>query len=134
MADALETLKPGDAVAIKGHHIYVEGIRCWVPEFKAKVVKDLGIDRMKRHVIQVHNLNGQRSIERQYIKLDKPVMIRDKKEPVYVDIVCKDCGGRRQVRQCDAHQITRCELCQKQHNRTKAKERYKNKKVANEAK
>lgn len=132
MAD--EQLKPGDPVIIKGHHIYVEGIRCWVAEFKAKVVKDKGLDKMKRHAIEVYNLNGQRVIERQYIKIDKPAPIKDKKEIIYVDIVCKDCGGRRQARQCDAHQITRCELCQKQHNRDKAKARYQDKKVPNEAK
>jgi hypothetical protein len=133
MAD--EILKPGDLVVIKGHHIYVEGIRCWVAEFKAKVVKDLGLDRMKRHVIEVANLNGQRAIERQYIKIDRPVPIKDKKEPIYVDIKCVECGGRRQVRQCDARQITRCELCQKQNNRTKAKARYQEKKkVPNEVK
>lgn len=133
MAD--ETLKPGDAVVIKGHHIYVEGIRCWVPEFRAKIVKDLGMDKMKRHIIQVYNLQGQRVIERQYIKIDKPEPIKIKKEIMYVDIICKDCGGRRQVRQCDAKQITRCELCQKANNKAKAKERYnEKKKVTDEVK
>lgn len=129
-----DELKPGDPVVIKGHHIYVEGIRCWIPEFKAKVVQDMGIDRKKRHVIQVSNLNGQRVIEKQYIKIDKPEPIREKKEPVYVDIKCIDCGGRRSVRQCDVHQITRCELCQKEHARKKAKERYKERKATNEVK
>lgn len=134
MADTLDILKPGDSVVVKGHHIYVEGIRCWVAEFKAKVVKDLGVDKKGRHAVEVYNLHGQRVIERQYIKIDKPEPIKVKKEIVYVDIVCKECGGRRQVRQCDAHQITRCELCQQAHNRAKAKERYKEKKVANETK
>lgn len=133
MAD--DTLKPGDSVIVKGHHIYVEGIRCWVAEFRAKVAQDLGIDKMKRHIIQVYNLNGQRVIERQYIKIDRPEPIKDKKEPVYVDIKCVECGGRRLVRQCDARQITRCELCQKAHNRDKAKARYQEKKkVPNEVK
>lgn len=126
MAD--EILKPGDAVIIRGHHIYVEGIRCWVSEFKAKVVKDSGLDRMKRHIIEVYNLNGRRSIERQYIKIDRPEPIRAKKEIVYVEVKCMDCGGRRSVRQCDVHQIKRCELCQKLYNRAKAKERYKERK------
>lgn len=133
MAD--DALKPGDLVVIKGHHIYVEGIRCWVAEFKAKVVQDMGLDRMKRHIVQVYNLNGQRVIERQYIKIDKPEPIKNKKEPVYVDIKCVECGGRRMVRQCDALQITRCELCQKTHNKEKAKARYQEKKkVPNEVK
>ena len=124
MDDERDELKPGDKVIVRGHHIYVESIRCWVPEFKAKVVEDCGLDRQKRHIIQVANLNGQRTIERQYIKIDKPEPIRAKKELVYVEITCVNCGGKRSVRQCDAHQITRCELCQKQHNRKKAKERY----------
>lgn len=131
MTNELEALKTGDAVVIKGHHIYVEGIRCWVSEFKAKVVKDLGIDKKNRHVVEVANLHGQRCIERQFIKIDKPEPIKTKKEIIYIDIVCKDCGGRRQVRQCDAHQIIRCELCQKEHNRAKAKERYQEKKAIN---
>src|SRR5574338_1723410 len=112
-----DELKPGDPVVIKGHHIYVEGIRCWIPEFKAKVVQDMGLDRMKRHIVQVYNLQGQRVIERQYVSIDKPEPIKIKKEPVYVDIVCVDCGGRRSVRQCDAKQVTRCEICQKANNR-----------------
>ena len=119
-----DELKPGDSVVIKGHHIYVEGIRCWIPEFKAKVAQDMGLDKMKRHIVQVYNLQGQRVIERQYVSIDKPEPIKIKKEPVYVDIVCVDCGGRRSVRQCDAKQVTRCEICQKANNRKKAKERY----------
>lgn len=123
-----EILKPGDPVVVKGHHIHVEGIRCWVAEFKARVVKDMGLDKKNRHIVEVSNLHGQRTIEKQYIKIDKPEPIKIKKEPVYVDIKCVECGGRRQVRQCDAHQITRCELCQKLNNRKKAKERYNEKK------
>ena len=123
-----DELKPGDSVVIKGHHIYVEGIRCWIPEFKAKVAQDMGLDKMKRHIVQVYNLQGQRVIERQYVSIDKPEPIKIKKEPVYVDIVCVDCGGRRSVRQCDAKQVTRCEICQKANNRKKAKERYQDRK------
>jgi hypothetical protein len=131
--EILEVLKPGDQVVIKGHHIHIEGIRCWISEFKARVVKDLGLDKKNRHAVEVQNLHGQRVIERQFIKIDKPEPIHLKKEIVYVDIKCTDCGGLRSVRQCDAKQITRCELCQKANSKTKAKERYKErKKEANE--
>ena len=133
MAD--EMLKHGDPVVIKGHHIYCEGIRCWVAEFKARVVKDMGLDKKNRHCVEVTNLHGQRTIERQYIKIDKPEPIKIKKEPVYVDIKCVECGGRRSVRECDVNQITRCELCHKQNNRNKAKQRYnERKKETNEVK
>lgn len=128
-----DELKPGDKIVVEAHTVFVNGIRCHIQSFKANVVLDKGLDKKKRHVVEVANLSGRRNIERQYIKRDIPIPIKNK-DPQFLVIKCVVCGIDRKIRPCDAKQITRCKDCQKDYSRDQARERQQQKKGVHEVK
>jgi len=42
-----------------------------------------------------------------------------------IAINCADCGVQRDIPNCCKHTVTRCEICQKEFNRKRARERYR---------